>query len=587
MTRSYSFLFVILGLGVLLTFGLGTGSHSLPKWLFLFLAAAALTVWAGYQLWLSNVIHLDRADLALLVFGLYAALSLTWAPDPAGGALQLAGIIAFVVFVLHARSCTPDQLTFPLTLTCIVAMTIILLRSGLSAKSNGGFGNENYMAEMLLICLPFSGLWFQSRQQPDRWIGLVLITATLAALVFYNASRIEFLVVPGTMWAALIVWLMSRGQLKMALCITSGIALVSVICLIVLNDRILQFEPIAERAEIYVNATLLWLDYPIIGTGIGGFDYLYPEYQQRHLYYLPEIRGLTLESPFFFADAAHNEPLQILVETGVVGLLLVLWFIFELVRNTIHTTEKTPLIFACGIAVASFGIIALVNFPLRNPGTLALGAMAIGAFSPRNTRLTFFHSRDIPAMLAKSLCLLCVLTLPLAITGIYAAYSAARHAGYARALLELSPRDSFERALAAVKSFPLSPAHRRQLPLSYVDWLSKDKNRQPALDQNHARFFAIGQTTGPKNPGLQITRIKFLVLAGLTTQSKVEVEAILQSLKNLVPALSEVHVAEAIYAHQLQDSARALKAFETAQRVAQNTNTSEQRIIGIRRQLGY
>ena len=174
MTRSYSFLFVVLGLGVLLTFGLGTGSHSLPKWLFLFLAAAALTVWAGYQLWLSNVIHLDRADLALLVFGLYAALSLTWAPDPAGGALQLAGIIAFVVFVLHARSCTPDQLTFPLTLTCIVAMTIILLRSGLSAKSNGGFGNENYMAEMLLICLPFSGLWFQSRQQQIAGSGWFL-----------------------------------------------------------------------------------------------------------------------------------------------------------------------------------------------------------------------------------------------------------------------------------------------------------------------------------------------------------------------------------------------------------------------------
>jgi len=587
MTKSSRFLFIALGLGIILTFGLGTDSHSLPKWLLLFLAAASLVAWSGYRLWRSNVIHLDRADLAFLLFGFYAALSLAWAPDPAGGLLQLAGISAFIAITLYARSVPSEQLTFPLSLVCIVAMTIILLRSGLSARSNGGFGNENYMAETLLICLPFAGLWFQSRQQPDRWIGPVLIVVSVLTLLLHNASRIEFLVLPGAVLATLLLWLVMRGKYKLAIGIACGTALVAIISLLLLQERIAQFEPVAERAEIFINATLLWLDYSILGTGIGGFDYMYPEYQQRHLPFLPEVRALALESAFFFADAVHNERLQILLETGIVGFLLVVWFLGELARNSIRTVNKTPLIFASGIAVVSIRLIAMANFPLRNPATLALGALAFGAFSPRNTQTVLWNSHNIPATLGRSLGLLGMLTLPLTITGSYYAYAAARHATYARALLNSSPRISFEQALLAVETFPLSPVHRRQLPLSYVDWLSKTKNKKPALDRDHARYFSIGRTTGPKNPGLQITRIKFLLLAGLTIQSRAEIEEILRSLKDQTPNLSEVHIVEGIYANLIQDRPRALKAFETAEKSARNTKTSLQPILGIRRQYGY
>ena len=587
MTRRYQAVFIALGLGTLLSYGLGTTSHSLPKWLFLFLAAASIAAFSGYRIWRSGVIRLDRADIALLLFTLYAALSLIWSPDPAGGLLQLAGIAAGLTFVLHARGNPTERLSFPLALTCVVAMSIILLRSALSAKSNGGFGNENHMAETLLICLPFAWLWFRSRHQPDRWIGPVLIIVSVFALVFHNASRIELLVLPGVLWMAFIAWLISRKRHKLALGIGGGTILIMFGVLVFLDHQLLQFEPIAQRAELYINATLLWLDHPLAGTGIGGFDYFYSEYQQRHLPYLPFSRELALPSAFFFADAVHNEFLQILVETGIIGFLFVLWVAFELVRNTARTSVRSPLLLASAIAVGCFGLIAMANFPLRNPATLALGAIAIGASSPRTTGMDLTITRRLPATLALSFCIAGFLILPITIAGIYSAYAAGRHASYAQALRDKSPRRSFERAFSAVEAFPLSLAHRRQLPLSYVDWVAKTNDRKSAIDRDHSRYFSIGWTTGPKNPGLQITRIRFLLLTGLTPRSSAEIEQILDSLKRFTPNLSEVYVTEAIYANQIPDRSRAIRALETAERIARQTNTSVQPILGLRRHYGY
>lgn len=466
-------------------------------------------------------------------------------------------------------------------------MTIILLRSALSAKSNGGFGNENHMAELLLICLPFAGLWFQSRRQPDRWVGPVLIVFTVAALLFHNASRIEFLVIPGAIWIAIIAGLFSRGQHKAALSVAGGTLLVAAGVLVVLENRFLLFEPAAERAELFINTTLLWLDHPVVGTGIGGFDYFYSEYQQRHLSYLSGARELVLPSAFFFADAVHNEPLQLLVETGVIGALIAFWVFFELVRNAARSAGCSALSLTSGIAVVTLLLIAMVNFPLRNPATLALGAIAIGAFSPRTTGREFKIGTGFPKVLARCLGVAGMLAWIPTAAGVYSVYTASRHAAFARALQDGSPRRSFERALAAVETFPLSLAYRRQLPLSYVDWLAKTNDRKSALARDHSRYFSIGETTGPKNPGLQITRIKFLLLAGLTAQSRGEIEEILASLKSLTPYLSQVHVTEAVYADRIQDRARALRAFESAESVARTTNTSVKTVLAIRQHYGY
>ena len=58
---------------------------------------------------------------------------------------------------------------------------------------------------------------------------------------------------------------------------------------------------------------------PLIGWGLGTFPIVYPEFRSF--------------STTFFVNEAHNDYIQLLVETGAVGLALMLWFLVRFYRN--------------------------------------------------------------------------------------------------------------------------------------------------------------------------------------------------------------------------------------------------------------
>ncbi len=98
--RIHSILFVGIGLGVLLSYGLGTGSYSALKWTFLFVGAGAVLVGAVIRLIQNRRVQFDKITIALIILNLYAALSLLWSPDPDGGLLQLPVLATISVLML-------------------------------------------------------------------------------------------------------------------------------------------------------------------------------------------------------------------------------------------------------------------------------------------------------------------------------------------------------------------------------------------------------------------------------------------------------------------------------------------------------
>lgn len=55
----------------------------------------------------------------------------------------------------------------------------------------------------------------------------------------------------------------------------------------VLREHLLHVAPVEIRLEIGLNTIAVWMDQPVLGTGIGGFDFHYPTHQQTHLSWYP------------------------------------------------------------------------------------------------------------------------------------------------------------------------------------------------------------------------------------------------------------------------------------------------------------
>jgi O-antigen ligase len=77
----------------------------------------------------------------------------------------------------------------------------------------------------------------------------------------------------------------------------------------------------AGRAEIARDCWHMFAQKPLLGWGLGAFPYVYPEFRSFYTDYL--------------INQAHNDYLQVAVETGAVGTLAMLWFIVALYRRAL------------------------------------------------------------------------------------------------------------------------------------------------------------------------------------------------------------------------------------------------------------
>lgn len=85
------------------------------------------------------------------------------------------------------------------------------------------------------------------------------------------------------------------------------------------------------RLNVWQGAIDAWIENPIFGTGVETFAFAYYKYK-------PEAQNLTSEWDFLY-NKAHNEYLNYLATTGIVGLgtylLLIAWFLFAVVKNAL------------------------------------------------------------------------------------------------------------------------------------------------------------------------------------------------------------------------------------------------------------
>jgi O-antigen ligase len=130
------------------------------------------------------------------------------------------------------------------------------------------------------------------------------------------------------------------------------------------------------RLSIDRDGLRMMLKKPFLGWGLGTFPVVYPEFRSFYT--------------TFFVNEAHNDYLQLLVETGLAGFSIAVWFLVMLFRRAAGKLENwtetatgavtmAALLGCVGVLVHSF-----LDFNLQIPANAALFYVlcAIAAAAP-------------------------------------------------------------------------------------------------------------------------------------------------------------------------------------------------------------
>lgn len=365
--------------------------RSLPAW---HLPYALFALWASFP----------------FLFGLPAAPASPFLPALWGG-------LFFLTALARLRS-RPSGATVPLVLSllCLGAigqafgLDVFLTEraTGVSASRMATtLGHPQYLGQLIVLLWPYALLCPSQRLRAAS-----LLLASTALLLSF--SRVSWLAV----LAQALLWGRARTALRtkyisvvaIGLCLSLGM-------LLALGKTQELFDRFDFQREVYrgtlSNRSLyslvgwtMWKEHPLAGIGYGSYGYRYYE----NLAHLPrEVRldfvqrELAVEHPV----APHVEPVQILAETGLVGLLLWGWMIASLFLGLRREPAGSPV--GSGreagyLSLTGFCLCALFSFPFHDL-TLWIPAAALwtvwgpaGAFAAEGRLLR--ASR--PALLASA-----------------------------------------------------------------------------------------------------------------------------------------------------------------------------------------
>ena len=120
---------------------------------------------------------------------------------------------------------------------------------------------------------------------------------------------------------------------------------------------------ITARLELWWNSFMAFLDKPVFGHGLGAFEQAYGPHRADHQWFMDSS---ILSSPYVAAGMSHNLPLQTLIEIGLIGFGLAVWFLFAVCKKGI----SIPILVAL--------TICMIEFPEQNPATAMMIAVALG-----------------------------------------------------------------------------------------------------------------------------------------------------------------------------------------------------------------
>jgi O-antigen ligase len=361
-------------------------------------AAALLTVWAVRQ-WIRRELDISDHPLYRPMAAFFALALLQWALGATAyrqvtyAHLLLYAAYGMLVFVVTQTLRRYSQFEWMAKLFAgygaVVASFAVL--QGLTPNGKlywiwsleqggsvyGPYVNHNHYAGLMEMLLPFPLVLAATHfTNGNRKIAAAGIAALMAGSIFLSGSR-GGMAAFGAQMVVLAVLMLRRREGSWKQPLMLGVFLATVIVFLVwiggneLTQRLASIHSEAReeinggvRLSIDRDCLRMFAKRPLLGWGLGAFPIVYPEF--RSFYTL------------FFVNHAHNDYLQLLVETGIAGFSIAVWFLVLVFRRSAaklkNWTETASGALTVAALLGCVGILvhSLLDFNLQIPANAAL-----------------------------------------------------------------------------------------------------------------------------------------------------------------------------------------------------------------------
>jgi len=240
----------------------------------------------------------------------------------------------------------------------------------------GSYVNHNHYAGLMELLIPIPLVMSLSRLTHERErMAAGIATAVMTGTVFLSGSRGGMLaVLVEFMIFAILVARQKKGP-RMAVGVAAfAIVLVSLLAWLggkQLTARVtsISHETRGElsggmRMKIDRDALSMFRRKPVLGWGLGTFPVVYPQFRSFYTN--------------FFVNEAHNDYVQLLTETGLLGFGVMAWFLLLFYRHGVRkigawTSSVTSAVsLACLLGCTGILVHSFFDFNLQIPANAAL-----------------------------------------------------------------------------------------------------------------------------------------------------------------------------------------------------------------------
>ena len=303
------------------------------------------------------------------------------------------GAIRFAALIIAAAQLSGAQRVFlsklagvMLGIWCLDALVQATSGFSLGGRGNadrisGVFGDDNLKLGLVTATLAPIALFVAQRFRPAwfspklRFVGLFAVWLIFAAVILLAGARagwVMFALVSVLWGLQLGGYNLRKVGLGLLLGLSTAIALAAI--LNATNSRFAQrvertmaiFDlqtadfALAGRVPIWKTAVSMAVAHPINGVGVRAFRYAYPEFAQANDPWVHTIPAPNnTEAQAIGASHPHQLLLEILTETGLIGLLLWAFAVFVLVRawrNAGPAQRAQAWPYGCALIVLTFPI---------------------------------------------------------------------------------------------------------------------------------------------------------------------------------------------------------------------------------------
>lgn len=269
------------------------------------------------------------------------------------------------------------------------------IASGTKVPASGTYINPNHFAGLLVTVIPvFLGyilyLGANKGSVSSRWRDKMRIHFSTRLLLLFAASLTAISMLLAQSRGAIFSFavsilsfyiLISRNKKIGSLKLLLGAFLVLVIVYSVWIGLDPVIEKFSETTKELPNRTSIWKDsltlikdFPLLGTGLGNFNLAYTLYKKEAF------------GPYVY-DHAHNDYIELIVESGILGFALVMWGLISFFITAINEVKefdpkKDPLRFylLLGCLCGLFGMMAhaVTEFSFQIPSNAYYFTFVLG-----------------------------------------------------------------------------------------------------------------------------------------------------------------------------------------------------------------